>query len=491
MTRRFDTERRNADLFLTDLMGLSRGVSRRAQPFEDAREATAPDARASDREPFFADERGESWRVVARPGARAHWLRDGDLIVRRMPTERGGPGWQCRLKEDVDVETLRGPDGQLSDDIVVLRRRSRWRRTPVPEATGATVESFGQAYGEIVTVCGFFGPNSVQRTEQQVREAVAARAEAEWTAWHTSTGVRRPESDNAMFGRLLGYYMASNRGTASDTLTAMQSAALGIDYGLFLAAIATSAAAATQATLIRNQVLTGAPGATAPGLAARVESDLQHAREAHTGAGDFSAWSAAFISACVRGAAIAQGLETVIGTGAARQHLGADKLLQPTLSHATYTIEARLRRAATPPRLGTYHAFRPDERAPQRGDIIVQDRREHITAAQVVTLAALAGGITHGDIIVDVQPGFVVTIGGNVGDSVRKRRYPRAASGMLMLDAHQLYTQEDNTGTLPALPQASTLNLAGRSTGRILSLLAPIEDCAAVPGQPVAGGILV
>ncbi len=51
----------------------------------------------------------------------------------------------------------------------------------------------------------------------------------------------------------------------------------------------------------------------------------------------------------------------------------------------------------------------------------MQDRRDGITAAAVTTLAALAAGlITHGDIVVEVQPGFLVTIGGNVGDSVRR-----------------------------------------------------------------------
>ena len=86
-----------------------------------------------------------------------------------------------------------------------------------------------------------------------------------------------------------------------------------------------------------------------------------------------------------------------------------------------------------PSRRGTYHAFTPAERAPQLGDIIVQDRRDGITAAQVSKLETLAAGvITHGDIVVEVQPRFVVAIGGNVGDSARKRRYPlgaRSAAG--------------------------------------------------------------
>ena len=140
---------------------------------------------------------------------------------------------------------------------------------------------------------------------------------------------------------------------------------------------------------------------------------------------------------------------------------------------------------------GTYHAFRPDERAPQLGDIVVQDRRGGITGAQVTPLATLAPGlITHGDIVVEVAADFVVTIGGNVGDSVRKRRYPRSTGGSLVTDRQQLYAQEDNAGALPALPIRSAQALADHSTARIFALLSPVEECAAVPGQPYHGGIL-
>jgi hypothetical protein len=201
------------------------------------------------------------------------------------------------------------------------------------------------------------------------------------------------------------------------------------------------------------------------------------------------AWSAAFVTACIRGAGITEGLEATIAPG--RQHVGANVLLQAALMHASYTVAARNRRNARPSQAGTYHAFTPSERAPQLGDVIVQDRRDGITAAQVQRLETLAGGvITHGDIVVDVQPQFVVAIGGNVGDSSRKRRYPLTAAGKLVVDREQLYTQEDNAGVLPALPSRSTVPLAGRSTARIFALLSLVEQCAAVPGQPYHGGIL-
>jgi len=94
-------ERRNADLFLADLMG--HGAR---PPFEDQGEGAELEVGPSGLEPIFGDPRDESWRVVARPGER------------------------------VDVEALRGPDGRLRDDTMVLRRVSRGsRRAPASEAT--------------------------------------------------------------------------------------------------------------------------------------------------------------------------------------------------------------------------------------------------------------------------------------------------------------------------------------------------------------------
>jgi len=55
-----------------------------------------------------------------------------------------------------------------------------------------------------VQVCGFFGPRNVWRTQQAVRDAIVARAEAEWTAWHNGA-VPVAESDTTRFGRLVGY----------------------------------------------------------------------------------------------------------------------------------------------------------------------------------------------------------------------------------------------------------------------------------------------
>ena len=64
---------------------------------------------------------------------------------------------------------------------------------------------------------------------------------------------------------------------------------------------------------------------------------LKQARQANTDTGDFSAWSAAFVTACVRGAAITLGLEATIPPG--RRHVGRDELLLATLGHAAYTAD--------------------------------------------------------------------------------------------------------------------------------------------------------
>jgi hypothetical protein len=484
-------ESREADLFFEDLTG---------GPAEQRLESLEGDSglesdggwTAEGPEPFFGDASDHYWKVVARPGARIHRrLRRDDLVVDRA---EGGRVWRCMLVADADPNTIyqRGTRRVLRDDVIVLRRerRRRWwdRQT----------ETDGEEYGELTEVCGFFGPNDVRRTEREIRDAIVARANTEWSAWHNAAGAPRRENDVGMFGQLVGYYLATNSAILPDTLTAMQASAAGgtINYAPLLTASGATAIAA-EVTRTRGFLTTRAPGATATGVAGRVDEAIRQARQAHNDTGPYAAWSAAFVTTCVRGAAIAQGLETV--TGSDRRHVGRDELLLAATKHAAYTVRARQRRAATTPRQrGTYHAFRSHERAPQLGDIIVQDRRERLTASTVMTLANLTDLITHGDIVIEVQPDFVVTIGGNLGGSVRKRRYPRNAQGLLATEPRRLYTQETDAGRLPALAQPSaqpatqpsTQALAALSTARIFALLTPVEDCVAVPGQPYKGGTL-
>jgi len=483
---------READLFLADLLGSSLPASQESEAF-DGDFGGASRWNAERREPFFGDARGRCWIVVARSGARRFEPRPDDIAVQRTAE---GQGWTCTLVEDLDPAGLFRRGRVLRDDLVILRRVRRSR-------TGLVRPPDIAAFPEVVEVCGFFGPNDVRRTEQEIRAAVVARATAEWSAWHTTTGASRGESDAGMFGRLVGYYLAAKSAVRPDNLTVIQTAALGsINYTALLASGASAATIATEAATIRDQLVGSVPGPTDPGLKALVLSAITQAREAFANSGSASAWSAAFVTTCVRGATIAQGLEAVIAPN--RRHVGRDELLLASLAHAAYAVEARERRAATSPRRrGTYHAFTPAERSPQVGDIIVMDRRDAITFSQVVTLPTLTALKTHGDIVVERQADSLVTIGGNLGDSSRKRRYPLNAQGQLLVDPAGRFVQENSSGVLPALPAqpavvpgaqpsaaAANQPLAGQSTGRIFALLSLVEDCAAVPGQPYLGGVL-
>ena len=337
-----------------------------------------------------------------------------------------------------------------------------------------------RTYGEDdPQVCGFFRPDNTARTMAQVRAAIIARCNAEWTAWHTGT-TPKPECDATMFGRLFGYYLATNRAILPDSLTSIQANALGtINFGPLLAA---TAATAAQVKAIRGLLLAGAPGTTGNAI---IDAAMSRAREGHDSLGSFRAWSAAFVSACVRGAAISEGIEAVTTPG--RTHAGRDQTLRPSLTHALYVIRARDDRAAGT--LGRYHAFMPSARAPQLADIIVQDRRDNIAPSQVRALATLPDDAeTHGDIVVDVSADSVVTIGGNVADGVRKRRFPRdTTSGLLVTTVPQLYGQEDDAGGLPSVPGTSCQALADKSTRRIFALLSLVEDCRAVPSGGGSG----
>src|SRR5262249_48237977 len=133
--------------------------------------------------------------------------------------------------------------------------------------------------------------------------------------------------------------------------------------------------------------------------------------------------------------------------------------------------------------------------APQLGDVIVLDCQA-VVEADITSLdrwTDLSGGRKlHGDIVVDVQPGFAETIGGNfedatVGgiDSSRKRRYPLDDKGFLLRVRTQRFAQEDNAGAIPVLSLATADPLHKHSTARIFAVLLPIEDCVDMDPIPV------
>ena len=384
----------------------------------------------------------------------------------------------------------------LADLLGRLPRRQARRPAPVAEFDPHPAQEFDpsseldqEAWDEVVQACGFFG-HGVWRTEQAVRNAIVARARAEWAAWHNGA-VPVAESDATRFGRLVGYYLAENEDIEPAHLMALQTAALGtINYAPLLGASNTVAG-------VRAALITAAAVPNTPTMQTRVTTGLTRAREANKNKDTaFSSWSAVFIVGCVRGAAITLRLEAV-------KH----QLLLATFRHSEYTREARIRKDKG--QLGTYHAFTPAERAPQIGDIIVQDRQPNIGPNDVRTLANLPERhLTHGDIVVDVQPTFVETIGGNltrpdpppatpsaptpppIGESSRKRRYPKNAQGFLVIDPSQLFVQEDDNGNLAPLPLASTEALHKHTTQRIFAVLSLVEECRAPRTLPYSAGSL-
>ena len=71
-------------------------------------------------------------------------------------------------------------------------------------------------------------------------------------------------------------------------------------------------------------------------------------------------------------------------------------------------------------------AHRPSERAPQVGDLICASR-----AGSGTTLDNLNRGAGHCDIVVEVKPGWVAAIGGNVADLVSRSVFPLDGNGFL------------------------------------------------------------
>lgn len=436
-------------------------------------------------------------RIARRSGARSSGRESADLFwtdlmgrppAPRRPTVRRMP---VAAESSIPIDSIEpecGCHGGRAEPEEEIATEAMVSAFAIPE----TVHAETADNAPLVTRCGFFGPN-VQRSVQEVRAAVVAAANAEWTRWHTSAGAPRVESDVALFGDLVRYYLAAISAIRPDTLTAIQAAAVAAttSYGSLPTAGSNAATVTSEAARVRGVLLTGAPGAGSPAnLATLVEQALAHARQAHLDSGAHSAWSSVWVSHCVRKAAIDLGLEAMIQGN----HSGRDELLRVSGAHRVYALEAHRRRVGPNRRDGTYHAFAPTSRAPAVGDIIVQDRQAN-AVAQVLSYADIGvlaqGRKTHGDIVIEVATGHVVTIGGNLGQGVRKRRFPLDGSGRLVVASNQLYTQEDSAGALAAVPSTTTAALASTSTRRIFALLSPVEVCAAVPGQPYGGGVLV
>jgi hypothetical protein len=135
---------------------------------------------------------------------------------------------------------------------------------------------------------------------------------------------------------------------------------------------------------------------------------------------DDVAWSAAFISWDIQSAGVLR------------------DLFCPDQRHTIY-VERVVERTRRPD--AAFVPRRPDERAPQVGDLICSSRNGSGT-----TLDNLNRGAGHCDLVVEVRPGTVAAIGGNVGDSVSRSVFPLDANGFLSpISARPYFTVIENT----------------------------------------------
>lgn len=104
-------------------------------------------------------------------------------------------------------------------------------------------------------------------------------------------------------------------------------------------------------------------------------------------------WSAAFISWVMRRA-------------------GAGRHFRYSAAHAGYVAAARDNRLAN--NSNPFKAYRTNEVAPQPGDLVCKRRQSGVTYDNV-----RSGHLTHCDVVTAVESGRLLTIGGNVSDSVK------------------------------------------------------------------------
>jgi subtilisin family serine protease len=317
-----------------------------------------------------------------------------------------------------------------------------------------------------------------------VRTAIRLAANAELNLWRTR-GVVVYENAPGQLAHLVRYWLATEPAIRPDLLPVIQQRATAIAWPAYFFT-ARRGGGPPRAALVqaRTELLSTLPAASVgAGLRSAVEGRLTVAfRSFHD---DETPWSAAFVLACVRKAAIDQGLERMDGT----TPRGTDTLLRitPNGRHLDYIREAYARGGGSGV---AYRAELPTAQPVAVGDIVVMDRGA-TRARDMISLAALPEtGATHGDIVVSVDPlaGYAVTVGGNLSDpevsdpaispardSARCRRFPVAADGRLQVAADTLFQQEKNAaGTFQPLAEAGTLPagwLARSSTLRVFGLL--------------------
>jgi hypothetical protein len=348
--------------------------------------------------------------------------------------------------------------------------------------------------------CGFFGAAGIV-SESDLRTAIRDAALAERGQWFDAAGNAIAELQDSQFGHLARYWLGRQDTLRSPTVTHAQTKALdpAIDYGVLLQR-QLKPTTDTKAGTVAADLLAGGPPVGIPPnameRAALVKEALLNTFRTREDVAAPRQWSAAFVVSCIRGVAIALGLEEESSPG------HGNILLKAHEGHRFYVKEAYKRRMSTPPVTGTYHAFAPHEHPVQVGDIVIGDRMASSAAAVVkfneIPLISDVRHDMHGDIVVEVTSSYAEAIGGNIGYSdpddrdpciqpgseepfnVRRRRYPLTADGKLIVDPDQRFVQENNSGHLPALPLVCPVSTNGfhqRSMGRMFVVLKPVEEC--------------
>lgn len=344
------------------------------------------------------------------------------------------------------------------------------------------------------TQCGFFGASTIAVPRATLVQELQIIVTDARTRWLSNQNRLLLENQHSQFPFLLVYRLSVVSSIPTQLFQDISANALSANYSTLLALPAGNsrrrdqAVAQTRNTLLSGLALTSAPA----NLNTLVENAIVNALDSYHNDDNNGAWSAAFISFCVRSAAIRQGVESSQNG----IYNGENELLVVSNRHTEFLVAAYLRRLgnSSQRRSGTYHAFPANTTSIDVGDIIVQDR--HASNIGGVTSFANIPRIgrrrLHSDIVVEVNSDHVVAIGGNLGQSVRRRRFPLDANGNLIIDRATLYSEENDNGVLP-LPQTNPAQgLHSRSTRRIFAVLKLWEACILMPpGQPVPGGVIV
>jgi hypothetical protein len=129
------SEHREADLFWTDLHGISAANAEAVGEDFDA-EDMGSEATENVEAPFFGDGPNDVWRVVARAGdpLASIQIRDDDLVVRGRRSLLGRKHWDCVRAGDASSRMVQGFGGHLRPGTVVLRRMAA--DTPAPGREG-------------------------------------------------------------------------------------------------------------------------------------------------------------------------------------------------------------------------------------------------------------------------------------------------------------------------------------------------------------------